>query len=1092
MFVTFESGQVRPLALAPSGNTLFAVNSPDNRLEIFAVAGGSLTHTGSVPVGLEPVAVAARTDTEVWVVNHLSDSISIVDAGATPPRVVRTLLVGDEPRDIVFGGPGGTRAFITTARRGQNVPPSVPPRLTTPGIPRALVWAFEATDLGASLGGDPLAIIELFGDTPRALAVSPDGTRVYAAVFHSGNQTTAVNEGSVCNDSVVNGVPSGPCILGGLPMPGGLPPPETNATGVLRPETGLIVKYDSGLGQWRDELGRNWNNAVKFKLPDKDVFAIDADATPPTTVGGVGSSFTGVGTVIFNMVVDPVDANIVYVSNTEARNEVRFEGPGIFGGSTVRGHLHEARITVLDGTAVDPRHLNKHLNYAVVPSPPADKAKSLATPVGMAVTSDGSTLFVAAFGSSKIGMFDTTELRDDTFVPDAADHILVSGGGPSGLVLDEANDRLYVLTRFDNSISVIDTTLPAEVDHLPLYNPEPPHVVAGRPFLYDADSTSSNGEASCSACHAFGDFDSLAWDLGNPDDLVLNNPNPFTVIDPIGFSFPDHHPMKGPMTTQSLRGMANHGPMHWRGDRTGGNDPGGDPLDEVQAFEKFNVAFDGLLGRGGPIPAGDMTAFANFILEVTYPPNPIRQLDDVLTPDEAAGENFYFNSFPSDVFESCNGCHRLAPFDGFFGSNGFSSFEFEPQQFKIPHLRNMYQKIGMFGMASVSFFNPGDNGHKGDQVRGFGFLHDGSVDTLFRFHSSTVFNQDDPGGFPFPIPNPGGFPSGPAGDTLRRQVEAFMFVFDTNLKPIVGQQVTLTADNAAAYEEHLVGRRLVIRDPQDANPTRRQIVIRTTDPALTIPAPGGPGDPRCGGDPPFTVSGRLTVRSAAAGQSHAADLYCNLWELLGSEVSPLGYRYADTGLAYGSVRRITWRAGRSLRAVLSAAGGFPIDYDLELGVDQGWVEAELATREDRRCVRCLGIDYAAGTETNFDSRDFCNAPPACISPTVPTRVDLLVDRALQGGLGVCNLVVKGTLNGEARGWFYSPAIARFESDRLAEAPLTDAELRAVAVTPGQQLTYTCAPPGTGVRIGLDRDDDGFYDRDEIDAASDPADPSSTP
>ena len=41
-------------------------------------------------------------------------------------------------------------------------------------------------------------------------------------------------------------------------------------------------------------------------------------------------------------------------------------------------------------------------------------------------------------------------------------------------------------------------------------------------------------------------------------------------------TFVDFHPMKGPMTTQSLRGMANHGPMHWRGDRTGGNDPGGD------------------------------------------------------------------------------------------------------------------------------------------------------------------------------------------------------------------------------------------------------------------------------------------------------------------------------------------------------------------------------------------------------------------------------------------------------------------------------------------------------------------------------------
>src|SRR6184192_2140830 len=71
-FVTFESGQVRPLALSPDGSRLFAVNTPDGRLEIFAVGSGSLTHLESVPVGLEPVAVAARTDTEVWVVNHLS------------------------------------------------------------------------------------------------------------------------------------------------------------------------------------------------------------------------------------------------------------------------------------------------------------------------------------------------------------------------------------------------------------------------------------------------------------------------------------------------------------------------------------------------------------------------------------------------------------------------------------------------------------------------------------------------------------------------------------------------------------------------------------------------------------------------------------------------------------------------------------------------------------------------------------------------------------------------------------------------------------------------------------------------------------
>src|SRR5512143_585508 len=78
-FTLFESGQVRPLAMSPDKQHLFAVNTPDNRLEIFRVKTNRLIHTGSVPVGLEPVAVAARTNREVWVVNHLSDSVSVVE-----------------------------------------------------------------------------------------------------------------------------------------------------------------------------------------------------------------------------------------------------------------------------------------------------------------------------------------------------------------------------------------------------------------------------------------------------------------------------------------------------------------------------------------------------------------------------------------------------------------------------------------------------------------------------------------------------------------------------------------------------------------------------------------------------------------------------------------------------------------------------------------------------------------------------------------------------------------------------------------------------------------------------------------------------
>src|SRR5512140_3371949 len=137
-FVNFESGHVRPLALSADGSRLFAVNTPDNRLEIYDVGAGGLTLAGEVEVGLEPVTVVARTNTEVWVVNHLSDSVSIVQVDTTNvalSRVVRTLLVGDEPRDLVFAGPGFGRAFITTAHRGQNR--AADPQLTTPGVPRS-------------------------------------------------------------------------------------------------------------------------------------------------------------------------------------------------------------------------------------------------------------------------------------------------------------------------------------------------------------------------------------------------------------------------------------------------------------------------------------------------------------------------------------------------------------------------------------------------------------------------------------------------------------------------------------------------------------------------------------------------------------------------------------------------------------------------------------------------------------------------------------------------------------------------------------------------------------------------------------------
>ena len=823
-FVVFESGPVRPLALSPDGSRLFIANASEGHLEVWDVSqAGSPEPITSIPVGLEPVAVAALDNDTVWVVNHLSDSVSIVSVAAE--RVTRTLLVGDEPRDIVVADPPGaigTRVFISTAHRGQHrehssiagVPGAGDPQLTTPGIGRADVWVFDPANLGATLGGTPLEILSFFADTPRALAVSPDGSEVYVAAFHSGNQTSAVSENIVCDGFAAagpcpgDGVTSPGGLSGGM-LPGGNPGPSDDENGAAAPEVSLIVQWNEAAGEFQDENGRNWTNGVRFTLPDRDVFAIDV------TTLNESATHTGVGTTLFNMIANPVTGKL-YVSNTNSENLTRFEGPGLHGGSTVQGNLAQSHITVIDApgssaSSVTPRQLNKHIDYSVTPAPPGVKDDSLAIPTDMAISADGNTLYVAAFGSSRIGVFNTSSLEDNSFVPSSANHISVSGGGPGGLALSNDGTRLYVYTRFDNAFSVINPGTGNELFHIALPNAEPSEIVAGRPFLYDAFATSSNGEASCASCHIFGDMDQLAWDLGNPDDEVTSNPAEINLSDLIPFIQPPpvqngdaglngFHPMKGPMTTQTLKGMINSGPMHWRGDRANGAF-GISATDTNLSFNNFIVAFSGLLGRNGnPTPA-EMQTFTNFALQLTLPPNPVRSLDNTLNADEQAGRDFYFgprlsdgvsiNSPGSSFGETCNGCHELNAFAGRFGTDRKGSFEAETQTLKVAHLRNMYQKIGMFGSPQTSFETPGDNSHQGDQIRGFGFLHDGTTDTLFRFFNAVVFSGDSD-------PN-----TGFINNTQKLQMEQFMLAFDSDLAPIVGQQITRTGSNGATVDPRI-------------------------------------------------------------------------------------------------------------------------------------------------------------------------------------------------------------------------------------------------------------------------------------------------
>ena len=366
-FTNFETEPVRPLMLSPGGRYLYALNTADDRLEIFDAQGDSLRPLGETTVGLRPVALALH-GSEAWVVNHLSDSVSVVDVrNPSRPRVTQTLQVGDEPRGIVVAGPMHDRIFVATARRGESF---------TPGIGRAQVWIFEAARPKA-----PPKILTLFGTKLRALAASADGRYLYAAVYLSGNGTTTTSGEDAAS-------------LGRTPQIVSV----DNIPYFEDPKQGAIVRRTEH--GWRDYQKRDWTHVVPFELPDYDVFVIDTALESPKVLERISN----VGTVLFNMAVQP-GSGAVWVSNTEAFNFVPHE-PRL---QSKFAHNRITRIYPLTGGVdqIQAVNLNPHIDHSVATGPLSERKLSLAQPLDLVFEPDGRKAYVAAFGSRKIGVLDS-------------------------------------------------------------------------------------------------------------------------------------------------------------------------------------------------------------------------------------------------------------------------------------------------------------------------------------------------------------------------------------------------------------------------------------------------------------------------------------------------------------------------------------------------------------------------------------------------------------------------------------------------------------------------------------------------------------
>jgi hypothetical protein len=126
-----------------------------------------------------------------------------------------------------------------------------------------------------------------------------------------------------------------------------------------------------------------------------------------------------------------------------------------------------------------------------------------------------------------------------------------------------------------------------------------------------------------------------------------------------------------------------------------------------------------------------------------------------------------------------------------------------------------------------------------------------------------------------------------------------------------------------------------------------------------------------------------------------------------------------------------------------------------------------------------GMPPSVGRQITFDGTNNGDASLLSALDTLTAQADL----------GNCELVAKGRIGSTARGFVYQAG--QWRSDLSAEAWRNRSELIALA-SAAHELTFTGVPPGSGQRIGIDRDRDGFLDADELAAGTDPGDPASHP
>jgi DNA-binding beta-propeller fold protein YncE len=173
--------QVAAVAIAPDGKRAFAVKFPGHKVAVLEIANGKVTYNKyDMPVGLWPynigvtpdgvLAISADNGNSGAADGHV-DTVSVIDAQATPPRVIDRVAIGDAPEGFLISPKGDVAVAV----------------LLGAGTVPKTSWFYKRNGSLAVLKIDGKKVTKVgevpVGGLPEGAAFSPDGAYLYVGNF---------------------------------------------------------------------------------------------------------------------------------------------------------------------------------------------------------------------------------------------------------------------------------------------------------------------------------------------------------------------------------------------------------------------------------------------------------------------------------------------------------------------------------------------------------------------------------------------------------------------------------------------------------------------------------------------------------------------------------------------------------------------------------------------------------------------------------------------------------------------------------------------------------------------------------------------